>query len=262
MPRRLAMLAALDVLPQLAHADDELQKKLANPVADIVTLPFQYNTTLHVGPLEKPQQTLNIQPVYPTTLNDEWKWINRAIIPVTSNPAMAANGERETGLGDITWQSFFSPKSEGLIWGFGPAMLLDTASKDALGTGKWSAGPTALALVESRQWTAGALVTQLWSFAGDDKRSDVNLLQLQPIISYRLNPAVSVGYIGIITANWEEKRSSQRWTVPVGGSVSGLTKPHGFVPVNYVLGAGYNAIRPDSAGDWFFRFQVNFILPK
>lgn len=246
----------------LASADEELQKKLANPVADLITVPFQYNGTFNTGPLDKPQHTLNIQPVIPVKLG-EWNMINRVILPVLSNPAFTSEQDRENGVGDVLYQMFFSPAGANKpIWGVGPAFMLDTASDDSLGTGKWSAGPTAVALMQEGKWSYGALVTQLWSYAGDDDRDSVSQLQLQPILSYIIDPTWSVGYIGILTANWHEQRSSQKWVVPLGVSLSALTKPKGFVPVNYIMGAGYNAIRPDTTGDWFLRFQVNFILPK
>lgn len=248
-----------------AQSDDtELQKKLVNPVADIVTLPFQWNTYLDTGPFGKPQHTLNIQPVYPVKLDGGWSLINRAIVPLISQPAMAPGQDRTFGLGDITYEGFISPPvgDNGLIWGVGPALVMKSATNDVLGQGKWSLGPAVVALTQSDKWSVGALATQVWSFAGDSDRPNVNAFSVQPIVSYRLDSKQSIGYIGTITANWDEKRSSQRWTVPLGVSYSLLVRPEGFVPMNFVVGAGYNVIRPDNASDWFVRFQVNFILPK
>src|SRR5262245_53457223 len=269
-PRMLVRITAAALLSIATGAglaqgdsDEELQKKLANPVADLISLPFQYNGTLNTGPLEKPEHTLNIQPVYPMKLNAEWSLINRAIIPILSVPAFTPDQDRENGLGDILYQGVFAPTPKpGLIWGIGPAVQLKTASDDRLGSGKWAAGPTFVALDQTGPWSLGALVTQLWSFAGDNDRADVNQFQLQPIVNYRLSPQHSVGYIGIITANWDQP-SGQRWTVPLGVSYSILTRPSWIkTPVNYIIGGGKNVERPDNVGDWFFRFQVNFVFPK
>lgn len=246
-----------------AVADDDLQTKLANPVADLVTLPIQLTTTLNSGPQDRPQHTLNIQPVYPVRLGGTWSLINRLIVPVLSNPAVAPGQDRKNGLGDIVYEGFFSPAAQGgLIWAVGPIVQMRTASDDRLGSGKWSAGPAALVLSQAGPWSLGALLTQLWSFAGADDRASVNQGQIQPIASYKLDAQHSIAYAGTITVNWQEDRSSQRWTVPLGVTYSTLTKPAGFVPVNYIAGAGYNVIRPDAAGTWFVRMQVNFILPK
>jgi len=248
-----------------AQADDtELQKKLANPVADLVTVPIQWNSSFHSGPFDKPQHTLNIQPVYPIELDGGWSLVNRAIVPLLSNPAAAPGQEREYGLGDISYQGFFVPPpgGSGLIWGVGPMLTMKTATDARLGAGKWSLGPAAVILKESGPWSVGALATQVWSFAGDSGRQGVSAFTLQPILSYRLDAHQSIGYLGTISADWRETRSSQRWTVPLGVSYSRLVKPQGFVPMNIVVGAGYNVMRPDYASDWFLRLQVNFILPK
>ena len=245
-------------------SDEELQKKLANPLADLVSVPFQYTGNLNVGPLDKPQHTLNIQPVYPTKLNSDWMLIHRAIVPLMSMPAFAPGQDRENGVGDIVYEGFFSPtpKPGGLIWGAGPAIQLKTATDDRLGSGKWAAGPAVVALIQPGKWSIGGLVTQLWSFAGDGNRPDISQFQLQPLASYQLSGANTIGYLGTITANWKEDRSSQRWTVPLGLSYSILTRPAGMGPVNFIFGGGYNVIRPDEAANWFVRFQVNFVFPK
>ncbi|MDM0017844.1 hypothetical protein [Variovorax saccharolyticus] len=256
--------ASLAVSPAWAQDDSDLQKKLANPIADIVTLPFQWTTNFNAGPFEKPQYTLNIQPVYPVKIGGGWSLINRAIVPLLSNPALLPGQDRKDGLGDITYEGFFAPtpSAGGWIWGVGPAMVMRTATDERLGAGKWSLGPAVVGIKESGPWTVGALATQVWSVAGDDNRPNVSAFTFQPIVSYRLDSKQSLGYVGIVTADWEQTRSSQRWTVPLGVSYSLLVRPEGFVPMNFVVGAGYNVIRPDNASDWFVRFQVNFVLPK
>jgi hypothetical protein len=118
-----------------------------------------------------------------------------------------------------------------------------------------------VALQQAGRWSVGALVTQLWSFAGADDRASVSQMQIQPIISYRLDAQHAIAYTGTIVADWK-RDSGNRWTVPLGGTYSILTKPPGFVPVNYIVGAGRNVVRPDGGGDWFVRFQANFILKK
>ena len=91
------------------------------------------------------------------------------------------------GLGDIQLSLFLSPaKSGALIWGIGPIFEFPTATDDALGSDKWSAGPSAAALTIQGPWVLGALVNPLWSFAGDDDRADVNQTLIQPIVNYNL----------------------------------------------------------------------------
>jgi hypothetical protein len=245
----------------LASDDSELQKKLANPVADIVTVPFQYTGTANVGPGKQWQHALNVQPVYPLKLNRDWTLINRAIVPFLSNPN-PGSGDRVGGIGDITYEGFLTPArpAGGWIWGAGAQVALRTATDDVLGQGKYAAGPALILLHQQEKLTVGALVSQIWSFAGDDRRAAVSNFQLQPAISYRLDSKNSLGYAGIITSNWHAD-SGQRWTVPLGLTWSRLSRV-GDTPVNYVLGGGYNVVRPDNAGTWFLRLQMNFVLPK
>ena len=83
--------------------------------------------------------------------------------------------DTETGLGDINFSAYFSPsKPKGFIWGAGPSINIPTATDELLGSEQWSAGPAGVVLKQSGQWTYGALARQLWSFAGDDDRADVN----------------------------------------------------------------------------------------
>ncbi len=249
----------------IAFAEDDLQAKLANPVADLISVPLQWSTYNGAGPLETPRQTLNIQPVYPMSLGSGWSLINRAILPLSSDPGHVPGQDRVTGLGDITYEGFFAPtptKKGGLIWGFGPILVMPTATDDRLGQGKWQVGPAFLALQETQKWTIGGLVTQVWSVAGDDQRKQVNYFSLQPILSYRINPKYSLGYIGTVTGDWTEHQSGERWTIPIGAALSVLTKPKNFVPLNFSAGVGYNAVKPSDAPDWYFRFQVTLIFPK
>ncbi|HEY5928903.1 MAG TPA: hypothetical protein VIU02_01200, partial [Burkholderiales bacterium] len=48
-----------------------LAKAAQNPIADMISLPFQNNTNFDVGPLKKTQNILNIQPVLPVSLNND-----------------------------------------------------------------------------------------------------------------------------------------------------------------------------------------------
>src|SRR5262249_15701397 len=143
----------------------DVSKALANPIANMVSIPFQFNWAGPIAPFDSTGFVLNVQPVIPITLNDDWNLILRFILPFVGAPAVTANGIPELGTSDITASVFFSPAHSKLIWGVGPAFLIPTSTNPALTQGKWAIGPTAVALLEVGHWTVGLLVNQLWSYA-------------------------------------------------------------------------------------------------
>lgn len=256
----------LGAAPAVAQGSDAaaLAKAAQNPIADMISLPFQYNMNVDAGPLDKPQHILNIQPVYPVNLGADWNLITRTIIPVISQPAFTAQQDRENGLGDIQISAFLSPRQPvgGWVWGAGMIAQLDTATDERLGQGAWGLGPTALALHLGKTWVYGALLNNVWSVSTDEGRRDVNQMLLQPIVNYNFPdaPGRYLTFTPVITADWEAD-SDQRWTVPLGLGIGQILKI-GAQPVNLQAAAYYNVERPDAAARWQMRLQVQFLFPK
>jgi len=244
---------------------DDLAKASQNPIANMISVPFQNNTTFNVGPEEKTLNVLNIQPVIPFELNENWNVITRTILPVISQPGFAPGQDRTNGIGDVQFSAFFSPKAPnagGWIWGVGTIAELDTASDDRLGSGKWSLGPTAVALKATGPWVIGALINNLWDVAGSDSNADVNKMLIQPFINYNFpnKPGRYLTTASIITADWEAS-SDDKWTIPIGGGIGQIIK-WGKTPVNLSASAYYNAEKPDNAGWWTMRLQAQLLFPK
>jgi len=241
----------------------ELARAVQNPVANLISLPFQNNTTFEFGPKEKTLNVLNIQPVWPFELSEDWNLITRTIAPLISQPQLRAGQDRQWGLGDTLFTAFLSPAEpfKGVIWGAGPALLLPTATNDRLGADKWGAGPSAVLLAMPGNWVVGSLFSNVWSFggSGDD---DVNLFTWQYFANYNLPEGWYLVTSPIITANWEADQSSDTWTVPFGGGFGRVFRIGGLPPMNASIQAFYNAWRPDSVGRWSMRFQLQFLFPK
>ena len=243
------------------HDDAELAKKTQNPVADLISVPFQNNVNFGVGPHDDVQYILNIQPVIPFKLTEDWNLISRTIVPLIYQPELAPGVGEVFGLGDIQESLFLSPAKPGkVIWGVGPIFQFPTATDDSLGQGKWGAGPTAVALTVHGPWVLGALVNNVWSFAGDSDRRDVNQMLRQPFVNYNLPDAWYVVTAPIITADWEAD-SDDRWTVPIGAGVGKIVRL-GKLPVNAQASAYYNVIRPDNAAEWQLRIQIQLLFPR
>jgi hypothetical protein len=258
---------------QAVQAQDSSASDLAaaaqNPVANMISLPFQNNTFFGVGPDDETANVLNIQPVIPVNVGN-WNLVNRTIAPLIYLPDLTNGLENlpagfgrgsEFGLGDINHTVYASPAAPGkIIWGIGPSLTVPTATDEKLGSEKWSAGPAAVALTMTGPWVVGGLVRQLWSFAGDDNRADVSQFLFQPFVNYNMDDGWYLVSAPVVTANWEAE-SDQRWVVPVGGGVGKLFTI-GKQPINSSLQAYYNVESPTFGPDWSIRFQVQFLFPK
>jgi hypothetical protein len=237
-----------------------LAKATQNPVSDLISVPFQNNTNFGLGPHDRTQNVLNIQPVIPVSLSEDWNLINRTIAPVIYQPFVDKSSGGMFGLGDINHTAFLSPAQPGeLIWGVGPIISFPTATTKILGTGKWSAGPSAVALTMQGPWVFGAIANNLWDFAGQSSRAHINQFLVQPFINFNLADGWYLVTAPIITANWKAE-SSERWIVPAGAGF-GKVLMIGSQPINASAHGYYNVEKPDGAADWTLRLQIQLLFP-
>ena len=258
--------AAAESAPE-AKGGDDLRSAVQNPISSLISLPFKF--TFDYGAPNGEASFLNVQPVVPFTVGD-WNLVSRLIVPLIDSPGEVAGlpgipnpipGDGATGLGDINYSLFFSPvKYETAIWGVGPSITMPTATSNQLGSDKWSAGPTAVVLFQPKWGTFGMLGRQLWSFAGDSDRADVNQSLFEPFLNYNLPKGWYLITDIIITANWDAS-SNNRWTVPIGGGVGKLFKI-GRQAMNARTEAYYNVEKPDNAPNWQWGFTIQFLFPK
>jgi hypothetical protein len=256
-----ALLAANPALAELSA--EELAKLAQNPVGNLVSVPFQNNTNLNFGPQKGTQNVLNIQPVIPISVSDEWNVITRTIVPVISMPSLYAGDERTNGIGDTVFTAFLSPAKPGsFIWGAGPVVQLPTNSNSELGNKNWGLGPSVvvLHLEKGDPWVYGVLVNNIWSLSSNQQGGSYNNGLMQPFVNYNFDSGFYLTSAPIITADWKAE-SSQRWTVPLGGGV-GKIFHFGRLPVNTQLSAYYNVVTPDNGANWQIRAQVQFMFPK
>ena len=248
---------------------EELAKKLANPVASLISVPLQNNFDFGGGFKDDAfRYTLNVQPVVPLTLNKDWNLISRTILPVVYQkdvlapditPTDVDPNDDQFGLGDTVQSLFLSPSTSDPIWGIGPVFLLPTSTHEALGTEKWGIGPTAVVLKQTGPWTYGMLANHIWSVAGKSDRSDVNATFVQPFLSYTTKQAWTYTLNTESTRNWEA--NEDEWTVPVNVQVTKVLKLGGQL-VSVGGGARYYVAGPDAAPDWGLRVIVTFLFPK
>jgi len=267
IPRFLIVLAICLVVSGPARAqdrsDDEnemLAKKLSNPISDLVSVPFQFNWEQKVGPLELSQFILNVQPVIPFTLNPDWNLILRVIVPFVGQPPFFPGDLGEFGVGDMTTSFFFSPVShDGFTVGFGPAVVTTQSYQPTISSGKYSIGPTAVALNQSGKWTIGVLWNQVWSFAGDPRRRSVNQMFLEPFLAYQARKTITLTVQSETTADWNA--TTDNWTVPINFLISKLSS-FGVFPASYQFGVGVYPVHPSLGPQWKIRANIVILLPR
>lgn len=239
------------------ESNEELAQATANPLANMISLPFQNNIDTGLGKYDRTRNVLNIQPVIPLAGG---KIITRMIIPIVSLPDIGAeSGSYSSGLADTQLTAFYVPPAKGnLTWGPGVVVEIPTGGEKR-GSQKWSFGPSVVALAQPGPWTLGILANNVWSVAGNSERNSVNKGLINLFLVRQLGGGLYVNSAPIITVNWKAP-SGQRWVVPLGAGIGKLFRL-GKLPVNAQVGAYYNIVKPDIGPDWQVRLQVQIILP-
>jgi hypothetical protein len=262
LPTAIALLASLFLCSAANAAEasaDDLAKQLNNPVSSLISVPLQLNSDFGSGEGDGERFTLNVQPVIPKSIGERWNLITRVIVPVVYQTDVVPRSD-QLGLGDTTPTLFFSPKAPAwgrVVWAVGPVFLLPTATDELLGTEKWGAGPSVLALEQTQGgYTYGLLANHLWSVAGDSRRGDVSSTFLQPFLAKQLGAGRSLTFNLESTYDWK----GEQWTVPLNVTFSKVTKI-GRQRLSFAGGARAYLDKPEGGPDWGLRFVTTLLFP-
>lgn len=258
----IVALGVATLLPQVAAADDHYAKQLANPIAPLISVPFEADYDDDINTNNKGSAwAINVKPVIPININKDWVVISRTIVPIIIQDDIPSNGAGKFGIGDVSQNFFFSPKEKAfghLIWGVGPALLMNTASNDALGSSKWSAGPAGVALIQEGSWTAGVEANHVWSYAGNNSSTGVSSTYLRPFVTYITKSKTTFSIKTESLYDWKD----EEWAVPFIFTVEQMLK---LGSQRLQLGAGlrYWAASPiDEAEGLGARISLTFLFPE
>lgn len=235
---------------------EELAKKLANPIANLISVPFQSNLDVGTGPTHGSKLVVNFQPVIPISLTPKLNLITRWIIPIVSQFDMGTQPGKQVGLGDAVITGFLSPTNSKITWGVGPAIVVPIATHAKLGSEKWAVGPSAVALKQAGPWTYGALINHVFSVAGDEDRSDISATFFNPFATYNWKGGAGVTMIAEYTHDWVNE-IDMLVLIP---SLSAVTKL-GKQTTSFNIGPRIH-LAPDNHPAYGIRAAITLVFPK
>lgn len=252
----ISSLNAQETTAPPAASAEELAKKLANPIANLISVPIQSNLDVGIGAFNGSKLVVNVQPVIPITLSPKLNLITRWIVPIASQYDISGENTSQSGLGDAVITGFVGPSQTSLTWGVGPVFLVPIATDDLLGSGKFGIGPSAVALKQSGSWTYGALLNHIISVAGNVTRKDVSATFINPFVVYNWKSGAGVTLNGEYTQDWENDIS----VAVVHAMFSGVTK-FGGQTVSLAIGPRIH-FAPDNHPAYGLRAAITLVFPK
>jgi hypothetical protein len=237
----------------------ELAKKLVNPISDLIRVPIEFNYDEAFGPADAHRFSWTVSPLVPFRLSEDLNLIARLGVPIVSQQSPIPGGDDMFGLGDINASLLLAPQGRRWIWGVGPVLVFPTATDEFLGFQKWGAGPNAIAVAQEGPWTTGVVASQVWSFAGDHDRRNLNVTSVLPFVAYTTENAFTL--LLQVDAKYDWDAPQDHWLVP-GELTLSKVRRLGRNLVNVGVTGRYYAESPENGPEWGVSLNVTFLFRK
>lgn len=217
----LALMSVTMTATAGTQEEANVQAQANNPLANMKAFNVH---NYYIGDLTESKKDANqlwMRYAQPVSIG-KTNWLVRGSLPINSFPTPPDN-RKETGIGDFNIFAAYllDIGKPGVTFGVGPLLNLPTATVDALGSEKYSAGiANVLFNASSRKFQYGYLLTWQGSFAGNDKRNDVSLGAFQPFGMMQLGKGTYLRTTGI----WFYNFDSDSYSVPLGIGVGQVFK--------------------------------------
>ena len=243
-----------------AESDMDLAKQLQNPVGDLISFPIQTNLNFGHGPHRGTQDVVNLQPVIPFHINEDWNIITRTILPMVWNPSLSPLPTVPAGTAPASFTAFLSLTHDinGWLWGAGPVVQVPTITSATLGSNVWGAGPSAVAV-----WSAARGSPACWSTTSGRSAARPELrapatAAFSPIPS-RPRSSTTGGILVLAEHYRQLAVSRDKWTVPVGGGFGRIFRI-GVFPVDLSISTYYNIVKLIIGGRWQLSTTLTFVF--
>ncbi len=255
--RCVAVGVVLSAIASGAAADESAQAN--NPLANMTAFNLQNYYIGDVSGADKDANQFWMRYAKPFSVGNA-NWIFRASLPVSSFPSAPSAGH-QTGIGDLNAFAAYliDVGNPAVSFGLGPQISAPTATKNPLGSEKWSAGlVNVLFDASSPKFQYGYLLTWQTSFAGNSNRADVNIGAFQPFAFYQLGGGTYLRAAPI----WAYNFQNDAYSVPIGLGIGQVIKREKTVYNFFVEPQISVADRGSGQPEWQLFFGMNMQFPN
>lgn len=237
----------------VTHAEQSLEQAASDPTASLMSLQVSDWATYRYHNGDADDNSVVLRAAVPFKIGEQ-KHIMRVTAPFITNSPVLDNGLSDVTLFDLavfdqSWGRF----------GVGLVALLPTGGSKR-GAEKWGLGPALGFVAQEPGFMWGLFNQNVFTVAGEDKRSNVSVSTLQPIFNYKLGGGWSTGASEMqIAYDWDKRAWS---SLPLGLAINKLERfSQSTPPVQFSIQYEHNYADQGLTPSDTLRFTAKLLLP-